>query len=98
MQDKNISLDDNGKFLPVGSVVLLKEGKKRLVITGFCCSDREENSKIYDYCGCLYPEGFISSDSNLLFNHEQISKIYYLGLVDEEEKKFKDKLVQLVKK
>ncbi len=85
------------KFLPVGTVVLLKNGKKRAMITGFCCIDQKDTTKVYDYTGCLYPEGTISSDKNLLFNHDQINKIYHLGLIDEEEKKFKEKLNGLVK-
>lgn len=52
------------------------------MITGFCCVG-ENNDKTYDYCGCLYPVGFISSDKSLLFDHNQISKIYCLGYSDE---------------
>lgn len=82
-----------GKFLPIGTVVLLKGGKKRLMITGFCSFDEEKKDKAYDYTGCLYPEGIISSKQMALFNHNQIEKIFYLGLRDEEEQKFKQKLI-----
>lgn len=40
------------KYLPIGTVVMLKGGKKRIMITGFCCVNEEKNNKIYDYCGC----------------------------------------------
>lgn len=80
------------KYLPIGTVVMLNGGKKRVMITGFCCISDDDKSKIYDYSGCLFPEGFITSEKNLLFNHNQINQIYHLGLVDEEEKKFKEKL------
>ena len=79
------------KYLPIGTVVLLKGGKKRTMITGFCAKSIEDKSKIYDYSGCLYPEGFISSNQTLLFDHNQIDKIFYLGLVDNEERSFKDR-------
>ncbi len=82
-----------GKFLPIGTVVLLKGGKKRLMITGFCSFDEAKKDKAYDYTGCLYPEGIISSKQMALFNHSQIEKVFYLGLRDEEEKQFKQKLV-----
>ena len=82
-----------GKFLPIGTVVLLKGGKKRLMITGFCSFDEEKKDKAYDYTGSLYPEGIISSKQMALFNHNQIEKVFYLGLRDEEEQKFKQKLV-----
>ena len=77
---------------------MLKGGKKRAMITGFCAIAGEDNTKVFDYSGCLYPEGFISSSQTLLFNHEQLEKIYYLGLVDEEEKLFKQRLNDMVRK
>ena len=85
------------KYLPLGSVVMLKGASKRLMVTGFCTMAAEDASGVmYDYSGCMYPEGVISSDQTALFNHDQIEKIYHMGLVDEEEKSFKMKLVQLV--
>ena len=78
------------KYLPIGSVVLLKDAKKRIMITGF--AGQGEGTKTYDYIGCLYPEGVISSDQNLLFDHEQIKDIYYIGYVDKEWKELEIKL------
>lgn len=86
------------KYLPIGTVVMLKGGKKRAMITGFCSISGEDKSKVFDYSGCLYPEGFISSNQTLLFNHEQIEKIFHLGLADEEEKQFKQKLNEMMQK
>lgn len=86
------------KYLPIGTVVMLKGGKKRAMITGFCSISGEDKSKVFDYSGCLYPEGLISSNQTLLFNHEQIEKIFHLGLVDEEEKQFKQKLNEMLQK
>ena len=80
---------NTNKFLPVGTVVLLKEAKKKLMITGFCSIDQETKTKVYDYTGCMYPEGIINSNQMALFNHSQIDKIYHMGYVNEEEKKFK---------
>ncbi len=77
------------KYLPVGTVVMLKNGSKRAMICGFCPISE---GKTYDYVGCLYPEGQISPDKSLLFNHDQIEKIYFKGFVDEEEKQFKEQL------
>lgn len=85
------------KFLPIGTVVMLNGGKKRVMITGFCASEREGDI-LYDYSGCIFPEGFISSDKTLLFNHSQIEKIFHMGLSDEEEKNFKIKLNELLSK
>lgn len=85
------------KYLPLGSVVLLKGGKKRLMITGFYITTNE-NDKVYDYTGCLYPEGMLTSESNCVFNHDQIERIFCLGYSDEEEKKFKEELKKMTSK
>lgn len=83
------------KYLPIGTVVLLKGGIKRVMITGFCVMS-SQNNKIYDYTGCLYPEGYVSQNNVMLFDHNQIDKIYYLGLSDNEEKMFKQKLNEVI--
>lgn len=85
------------KFLPIGTVVMLKGGTKRVMITGFCSMEESKSEKIWDYSGCMYPEGFLSSNQTCLFDHEQIEKIYYLGLIDDEEEEFKKKLNELLK-
>ena len=85
-------MNDTSKLLPIGSVVLLNNGKKKVMITGFYIKTDEHPDKIFDYCGCLFPEGVLSSEQNLLFDHNQIEKLCYMGLKDEEEKEFKDKL------
>ncbi len=84
------------KYLPIGTVVLLKGGRKRAMITGFCSVAQENQEKIYDYSGCVYPEGYLSSNQVCLFDHDQIEKIFFLGYEDEEEKAFKDKLNKIV--
>ena len=84
------------KFLPIGTVVLLKGGKKRAMITGFCSVAQENQDKIYDYSGCVYPEGYLSSNQVCLFDHEQIEEIYFVGFEDDEEKAFKEKLNTIV--
>lgn len=84
------------KYLPIGTVVLLKGGKKRAMITGFCSVAQENQDKIYDYSGCVYPEGYLSSNQVCLFDHDQIEKIFFVGYEDDEEKSFKDKLNTIV--
>ena len=90
--------DKYPKYLPIGSVVMLTGGKKRLMITGFAVSAKETTTKVYDYCGILYPEGMLTSDQTAVFNHDQIDKIYALGYSDDEEKEFKKKFAELLKK
>lgn len=85
------------KFLPIGSVVLLSGGTKKAMITGFCSISDDDKTKIYDYCGCIYPEGYLTSNQICLFNHDQIEEIFYIGYEDEEEKEFKESLKEVLK-
>lgn len=85
-------METTEKYLPLGTVVTLKEGTKKLMITGFCAITESNKEKIWDYSGCLYPEGNLSSNQTCLFDHNQIEKICYLGFINEEEKEFKNKL------
>lgn len=76
------------KYLPLGSVVTLKNGIKRIMIMGYSAIDMDTKSDIYDYVACFYPEGVIRSDYNILFNHDDIQVIHALGFVDDEQKLF----------
>ena len=81
------------KFLNIGSVVLLKGGEKRVMVIGYLpMPDDNDLEKIYDYIGCIFPEGLISSDEMLVFNHDQIDKVYSIGYEDDETKSFKENL------
>lgn len=84
------------KYLPLGTVCLLKNATKRVMIIGFAAKGKETGNKTYDYVGVMYPLGMISSTQNLLFDHDQIDKIYYMGYSDSEEKEFKKKLVEKI--
>ena len=78
-------------LIPIGSVVLLKNSTKRVMIIGFCQSESSEegDQKIWDYAGCLYPEGYIGPDKTFLFDGDQIDKMYAIGYQDEEQFAFK---------
>ena len=91
-------MEKGEKFLPIGTVVMLKNGSKRVMISGFCAIENGDKRKIWDYSGCMYPEGFLDSTRTCLFDHDQIQEVYHLGLADdEEERNFKSKLKELVK-
>ncbi len=81
------------RTLPIGSIVLLENANKRIMILGYCQYKQGEMTKIYDYIGCTYPEGFMSADKMVLFDHSQIKHIYALGYQNEAQFAFHDKLV-----
>lgn len=86
------------KYLPVGTVVRLKGGTKRVMIIGFCAAEGD-SMDVYDYSGCLFPEGLLSSSEICLFNHSQIDQLYHTGLKDdEEERNFKNELNNAIEK
>lgn len=84
------------KYLPLGTIVLLENGTKKVMITGFAGVPREGVQKMYDYSGCTYPEGFLSYDKVLVFDHNQIKEVISKGFVNEEEVKFKELLKKQV--
>lgn len=78
------------ELLPIGSVVLLNEGTKKLMIYGVMQSDTENNQ--YDYVGVLYPEGNIGPKGQFLFQHEDVDQVIFKGYEDEEREIFVEKL------
>ena len=77
------------QLLPIGSVVLLRNAKKRLMITGVFPIQTEEE-EVYDYIAVIYPEGYIGPRSNYVFNHGDIEEILFKGYDDEERKGYLD--------
>ena len=85
------------RTLPIGSVVSLYGGEKRLMILGYVKYLRGDDSgKVYDYCGCTYPEGYVGSEATAVFNHEDIVHIYALGFQDEVQFEFREKLERIL--
>lgn len=84
----------NEKYLPIGTVVLLKGGDKKVMITSYLIFTNGEDKKMFDYGGCTFPEGIIESNYAVGFNHNEIEKVVHLGLVDDEQKKFNETIIQ----
>ncbi|WP_027438591.1 DUF4176 domain-containing protein [Lachnospira multipara] len=84
------------RLLPIGSVVLVSDMKKKLMIVGFCQKGGHDPNAVWDYTGVLFPEGYYDSENMFLFNNDQISQIYALGYQDEEQIKFIEKAEQIL--
>ena len=85
--------DKKEKYLPLGTVVLLKGATTRFMIVGFCVIKEGNEEKMWDYAGYVYPYGLLNAKETYFFNHDEIEETCYLGLEDdEEEKKFKKRL------
>ncbi len=72
------------KYLPIGSVVRLAGGEKKLMIFG-----RKQQQVppgiCWDYVACLYPEGNLNEKFNVFFNHGEIEEVIFKGYEDDEE-------------
>ena len=75
------------KYLPIGSIVRLKEGTKKIMIYG-----RRQTSSVngeeYDYVACLYPEGRISDEYTYSFDESLIEELIFTGYTDEDDVEF----------
>ena len=89
-------MDNKKRFLPIGSVVMLSGGTKEVMITSYCIfptnyqiKDGEAvtpERKMYEYGGCIYPEGILDSNVSCAFNHDQIVKILHVGYESDKQK------------
>lgn len=94
MENKDLETE----YLPIGTIVLLKGGKKELMITSFCVfptgklyeEGKEVNSigKVYDYGACTYPEGILNPEQIICFNKENIEKVCHMGYNTDEHAGF----------
>ena len=78
----------NNKFLPIGTVVLLENATKKIMITGYASVSPELEGVVYDYSGCPYPEGFMSYNQVCVFNASQIEVVISNGYSNDEQKEF----------
>ena len=96
-------MENNERFLPIGSVVILKGGKRELMIMSYCImpnggevydkNGKVENApKMFDYGGCFYPEGMVTSDQVFAFNHDQIERVCFTGYVTDRYKEISEVL------
>jgi hypothetical protein len=81
-------------LLPIGSVVLLKESTKRVMIYGRLQRETE-GDRVWDYIACLFPEGNINPDHSFLFDNDQIESVFFVGCQDEEEMRFQQYLLDM---
>lgn len=80
-------------LLPLGTVVLLKDMDKRVMIYGRFQQEKATETA-FDYVGCFYPEGLQDSSEVMLFNHEDVELLFFIGFQDPEEFAYREKIVE----
>lgn len=88
----------NNKYLPIGSVVLLEGGSKKIMINGYCVVAQEKPNKIFDYRGCPFPEGILDDKGVALFDASQIKEVCFQGLKNDDSIDFLDRLEMIVER
>ena len=83
-------------YLPLGSIVLLESGIKKLMIIARGLTVKlNGEEKFFDYGGVQYPEG-LSGDQLAYFNHDGISKVVFNGYSDDDDKVIVNNINQFV--
>ena len=83
------------EFLSLGTIVLLKNSTKKVMIVGYLPVTGDK--KIFRYSGVIYPEGYASADKLLLFYNSDISKVLFNGMENDEQKAFIEKINDFIK-
>lgn len=76
----------NIRYLPIGSVIKLKNNNKSIMITGYYSVEYARDLEIYDYSGCAYPEGVMIKSSCCSFNQSDIKEVLFEGYKTDEYK------------
>lgn len=83
------------EFLPIGTVLKIEGLEHQPVMIYGRIQRQGGTEKIWDYVGVPYPQGNISEETNVFFNHDLIVEILHKGLVTDEEIEFREDLKEL---
>lgn len=76
------------RLLPIGSIVILNNGKQKLMITGRgSLYNNGGTIGYFEYSACIYPFG-VANQQALFFNHENIKEIIFEGYSDADEEEY----------
>lgn len=73
------------KYLPIGSIVLLKDDIVMRMIIGYLNKDNEE---IKEYVCIPFPYGLMSEKTLYYFNHSDIENILFIGYKNNKYEEF----------
>lgn len=73
------------RLLPPGSVVKLKQDADQKVMIVSRLAKKQPADPVSEYCGCTVPVGFRDAGELVFFNTEDVARLVFVGLQDEEE-------------
>ena len=79
-------------LLPNGSIVKLAGGDHYVMICGRVIVPGGD-TEIYDYVGCLYPEGLTDPNNMIFFNRDMIANTLFIGFQDKEELEYRSEIL-----
>lgn len=75
-------------LLPLGSIVRLKGGKKKIMVCGYMQTGVATGEKVFDYVAVSYPEGLYDPRLKTAFDHTDIEEVVFRGYENDERKAF----------
>ena len=83
------------KFLPLGTVCIFKNTKRKSIIVGYLVRTERDNDGVCDYMAYPYPMGLWDNSNILVFNHEDIDSVIFMGYNDAEQKKLNKQMCSI---
>lgn len=83
-------------YLPIGTVVRLKDRKKKAMIVGHLMLD-PISRELFDYCAVDFPCGFAYPEGESFgFDSNDIESISFTGLMNDETEKYINCLSEII--
>ncbi|MCI9102050.1 MAG: DUF4176 domain-containing protein [Lachnospiraceae bacterium] len=73
------------QFLPIGSVVQLKNSTACVMIAGYLPTGPSRPGYVWDYSGMKFPLGYVADNEIYCFDQDQIETVHALGYQDQEQ-------------
>ncbi len=90
-------MEDN-EVLSIGTVVKLRDSKGLAMVISFgMLANKDGKEILYDYLGCPYPQGVITTDYFIYFDKKDIDEVVFNGYSNDTDKECKKGYLELRK-
>ncbi|HLR54932.1 MAG TPA: DUF4176 domain-containing protein [Pseudogracilibacillus sp.] len=88
-----LNINKGNELVPIGTVVIVDFVEQAVMIYGRK-QQQEDKNEIWDYVACPYPQGHLSDETNIFFNHDQIQQIIFKGFETEGEVTLRQEILE----